>query len=157
MNIFYLNTNVNRCAKAHCDKHVVKMILEYAQLLSTAHVELDGVQVAYKATHKNHPCAVWVRQSSGNYTYLYHLFFALCEEYTYRYGRIHTTWTKHARALMQLPNHIPTGKFNTPPQCMPEEYYHSDTVQAYRNYYRLGKTSILSYKRREEPKWLSLR
>ena len=62
MNIFWLSTDVEEGARFHCDKHVVKMILEYAQLMSTAHVELDGSQVAYKPTHKNRPCAVWVRQ-----------------------------------------------------------------------------------------------
>ena len=154
MNIFYIDTDVDKCAESHCNKHVVKMILEYAQLLSTAHVELDGNQVAYKSTHKNHPCAVWVRQSSDNYRYLYNLFVALCKEYTHRYDKVHLTWTKHGNTLAHLPSNINTGEFTLPPQCMPEDYYHNDTVQAYRSYYRHGKSSMLEYKRRQIPSWV---
>ena len=96
MNIFYLDHDVNKCAEMHNDKHVVKMILEYAQLLSTAHRVCDGTildtfsktgrrkkvwaladnrdTILYSATHINHPSAVWVRQSSANYGWLYQLF-----------------------------------------------------------------------------------
>ena len=42
MNIFYLHENPEICAEYHCDKHVVKMILETAQMLSTAHRIIDG-------------------------------------------------------------------------------------------------------------------
>jgi len=81
MNIFYLDKDPRICAENHCDKHCVKMILEYAQLLSTAHRVLDGdpnqelpdgrQDVLYKATHVNHPSAVWVRQNEANYKWLY--------------------------------------------------------------------------------------
>ena len=87
MNIFYLDKDPKKCAEMHCDKHVVKMILEYAQLLSTAHRVLDGNEWAdhvglYKATHKNHPSAIWARESAGNYFWLNKLFQELCKEYT---------------------------------------------------------------------------
>ena len=99
MNIFYLDHDHTTCAKYHNDKHCVKMILEYAQLLCTAHRELDGdncmhPDVLYKATHKNHPSAVWTRQCSRNYIWLYYLWRELCKEYTYRYGKEHASWTK---------------------------------------------------------------
>ena len=71
MNIFYLDRDPHEAARLQCDKHVVKMILETAQLLSTAHNELDGGQIAYKTTHKNHPSAVWARKSLDNYLWLY--------------------------------------------------------------------------------------
>ena len=98
MNIFYLDNHTHRCAKQHCDKHVVKMIIEYAQLLSTAHRVIDGIEYTdlskngrkikrwkmvknsnmeetlYKAAMVNHPSAVWVRQSSRHYQWLYRLF-----------------------------------------------------------------------------------
>ena len=107
MNIFYLHRNPEKSAKLHCDKHVVKMIIEYAQMLSTAHRMIDGEQyydlskngrriarwrhpnsnlenVLYKASHQNHPSAVWVRENAIQYQYMYDLFVALCDEYTYR-------------------------------------------------------------------------
>ena len=113
MNIFYLHPEPRTCAEMHVDKHVVKMIIEYAQLLSTAHRILDGEeyidassgrrikrwrladdameQNLYKASHINHPSAVWVRQSNNNYTWLFCLFTELLQEYTYRYGKHHAT------------------------------------------------------------------
>ena len=113
MNIFYLDADVTECAKAHNDKHTVKMIVEYAQLMSTAHRMLDGElyydkskngrKVAryklpdhreehmYKACHFNHPSAVWTRQSNNNYNWLYCLWVELCKEYTYRYGKKHAS------------------------------------------------------------------
>ena len=44
MNIFYLSKNWKRAAGMHCDKHCVKMLVEYAQLLSTAHRVVDGTE-----------------------------------------------------------------------------------------------------------------
>ena len=154
MNIFYLHEDIFECAKAHADKHVVKMILEYAQLLSTAHVELDGVQVAYKATHKNHPSAKWVRESRDNYAWLYGLFLALCEEYTHRYGKVHLTYQKHAESLGVAPESIPDIGFTTMPQCMPDEYKDKNAIIGYRTYYRQGKADLLKYTNRNQPKWL---
>ena len=112
MNIFYLHEDPQTSAKMHCDKHVVKMIIEYAQMLSTAHRMLDGKVVKkpsvsgktmvkhydlyegmddlegemtyYRAVHFNHPCSVWTRESNKNYLYLYRLFCELCDEYTHR-------------------------------------------------------------------------
>ena len=117
MNIFYLDKHYRTCAKQHVDKHVVKMIVEYAQLLSTAHRVLDGEEyegrtannrrirrfkmansnienTLYKASHINHPSAIWVRESSQHYWWLYLLFRELCIEYTHRYGKIHSTESK---------------------------------------------------------------
>ena len=106
MNIFYLHENPKICAKYHNDSHCVKMILEYAQLMCTAHRELDVISkgslmdtTLYKATHKNHPSAVWVRESKANYEFLHKLFSALCNEYTHRYGKIHKTEQKLRKLL----------------------------------------------------------
>src|SRR6056297_2083911 len=111
MNIFYLDEDTSKAAQYHMDKHVRKMIIEYAQLLSTAHRVLDGHvhidtsdtgrkikrwytndwrdEIFYKSTHVNHPSSRWVRESAYNYTYLYNLFCALCDEYIYRFGKKH--------------------------------------------------------------------
>ena len=143
MNIFYLNNDPKICAEMHLDKHVVKMILEYAQLLSTAHRVLDGTvstrlsksgrkqqyyplagerdNFLYSATHVNHPSAVWVRYSYENYEWLYKLFIALLNEYTHRYGRIHAT-ARLIDALYTPPIHIPKGiGFTEPTPAMPNE------------------------------------
>ena len=94
MNIFYLDKDPVIAAQMHCDKHVVKMILESAQLMSTAHRFLDGDRYAdknglYKLTHKNHPTAIWVRKSKENYMWTWNLLDALLQEYTKRYNKHH--------------------------------------------------------------------
>ena len=158
MNIFYLNKSFRQTAKDHCDKHVVKMILETAQLLSTAHRVLDGNEYAdsmglYKATHKNHPSAVWVRSNKIAYDWTYMLFVQLCEEYTKRYNKEHKT-ARLIPFLLNAPKSIdPTKEFTPPPQCMPDEYKHEDTVIAYRNYYRGEKSKFAEWRYSETPDW----
>ena len=136
MNIFYLDRDPREAARLQCDRHVVKMILETAQLLSTAHVELDGEQVAYKATHKNHPSAIWVRGSLDHYEWtLYHLE-ALGREYELRYKKVHKTIKEHFKALRRPPAALESIRgYQDPPQCMPDECKSSDAVVAYQTYY----------------------
>jgi hypothetical protein len=111
------------------------MILETAQLLSTAHNELDGGQIAYKSTHKNHPSAVWARANRENYTWLQRHLMALGDEYTRRYGRVHKTIQTHSQSLLEPPRGISDGDFTDPPQCMPDECKRPDAVQGYQVYY----------------------
>jgi hypothetical protein len=157
LNIFFLSHDVEECAKWHVDKHM-KMILEYAQLLSTAHWELDNephIRHLYKPTHKNHPSAVWTRQSNNNYTWLHCLLRAVCKEYTYRYGKVHATESKGiVAALATLPHSIPVGPFTQPTQAMPETYKQADSIQAYRDYYRIEKAPLHSWKNRPTPEWI---
>jgi hypothetical protein len=134
MNIFYLHRDVWQCAKMHCDVHVNKMILESAQLLSTAHHEL-GSTAPYKTTHKNHPSAVWARSGRYQYQWLYRLLEALSDEYTFRYGRVHKTWERCSEALSEPPRGIPSIEWTDPPQCMPDECKDTNAIVAYRNYY----------------------
>lgn len=161
MNIFYLSRDVTECARYHCDKHVVKMILEYAQLLSTAHRVLDGDFAAsrlgcYKATHVNHPSAVWVRASRDHYDWLVSLFDALCREYTHRYGKHHKCESMHG--LLNVPENIPEAGWTDPPQCMPDEYKQDDTVQAYRDYIVGAKSHFAKWDRgvTTTPPWESV-
>jgi hypothetical protein len=135
MNIFYLDREPEPCAEAHCDRHSVKMPVEYAQLLSTAHIELDGEQVAYRATHRNHPSAVWVRQSSQHYDYVYQLMVALGNVYADRYGRIHKTLSDHTDTLANPPVNLPDNGWVDPPQCMPDDCKRDDAVLGYQVYY----------------------
>ena len=137
MNLFYLDRDPAVAAQMQCDRHVVKMILETAQMLSTAHVELDGRQVAYKATHKNHPSTVWVRSRASNYLWAYKHMMALGREYTRRYGKVHKTIREHSTALRKLPAALQYDcrELVDPPQCMYDECKRDDTVMAYQLYY----------------------
>ena len=136
MNIFFLDRDPVEAAQMQCDRHVVKMILETGQLLSTAH-HVSGSGGPYKVTHKNHPSAVWARQSHGNYQWLYRHLEALSDEYTLRYGKVHKTWREHAQALSETPEGIMCGKMVDPPQCMPDECKRRDPVLAYLVYYNV--------------------
>ncbi len=131
-----------------CDKHVVKMILESAQMLSTAHRILDksDSEVLYKASYKNHPSTLWARAGHLNYMWLYSHFIALGREYELRYGKIHTSIAKLSESLKKAPKRIPNRPFSPPPQCMPPDYKQPDTVKAYRMYYKCDKAGFAKWK-----------
>lgn len=156
MNIFFLDFDTTKCAKYHCDKHVVKMILETAQLLCGVHHATPQVtpQVPYKLSHKNHPCAIWTRESLSNYLYLCDLGLELCKEYTFRYGKTHKSQQVIEWCLDNKPNIIDKG-FTTPPKAMPDEYKVSDVVESYRNYYIGAKKEFAKWKNRDIPDWFS--
>ena len=152
MNIFFLHYIAETCAQYHADRHVVKMILETAQLLCTA-VWLTGGEAPYKATHKNHPCAIWARESRKNWRWLRSLGLELCKEYTYRYGKIHKT--QAILENLKCPK-LPKTPFTYPPQAMPDEFKDADTVVAYKKYYLYGKAHLHAWKKREIPDWILL-
>lgn len=178
MNIFYLDKNPKVCAEMHVDKHCVKMILEYAQLLSTAHRVLDGNQstrlsksgrqqkyypladsrdsLLYSATHINHPSAIWCRANLENYLWLHSLLVALCKEYTYRYGKVHKCeQIGLVDALSDSPKNIPVGEFTEPTPAMPDQYkVVGDSIVSYKNYYLGDKTRMFSWKNRQTPSWI---
>jgi len=141
MNIFYLSDCPQKSAEYMYNKHVVKMILETAQLLCTAHHML-GIEkgyetsyVPYKCTHKNHPSAVWVRESAENYFWAYEHMIALGKEYTKRYGKEHLTIKKCRDILYNFPKGISSKPFFQPPQCMPDHFKEDSAVDGYWNYY----------------------
>jgi len=148
MNIFYLDKDPVVAARVQYNKHVVKMILESAQMLCTAHhhyAELYDYQtfVPYKKAHYNHPSTIWCRGNRAQYLWLYNHMVALGEEYTNRYGKEHLTITKCKTPLMFIPKGIPDGFFTEPPQCMPDEYkVEGDSVSAYWNYYEKDKFKV---------------
>jgi len=156
MNIFYLNKNPVVAAQMMCDKHVVKMILESAQMLSTAHrissEEYATAKGLYKIAHKNHPSTIWVRSSDEHYKWLFTHMIALMEEYTYRYGKHHAT-ERLIEPLRTLPFFIDKNGFVDPPQCMPEECKGNDTVLAYQKYYIVEKSGFATWKLRSIPEW----
>ena len=154
MNIFFLDWDVRKSSEYHCDKHVVKMILETAQLLCGAHHTTDQPtdQVPYKLSHKNHPCSIWVRESLSNYLYLCELGMELCKEYTYRYGKRHKSQDVIEWCITNKVNICDKG-FTEPPKAMPDEYRVSDVVESYRNYYKGSKSRFAVWKNREIPFW----
>lgn len=148
MNIFFLHHVPQIAASYHCDKHVVKMIVETAQLLATAHHEHgNGHNVTYKPTHKNHPSAIWARESRSHYMYLSDLGRTLCKEFYRRYGHHHKCASLFSGELMFPPpamKNLPMT-WRMPPQCMPDECKDDDAVKAYRKYYK-HKQSIMTMK-----------
>ena len=155
MNIFILDKDVKKCAQYHCDKHVVKMILETAQLLCGVHhmTAHDTAHVPYKLSHKNHPCSIWTRESLSNYIYLCELGLELCNEYTYRYGKRHKSLDVILWCIINRPKISDKG-FTEPAKAMPDEYKVEDVVESYRNYYRGAKMGFAVWKNSHEPKWL---
>ena len=147
-------------AQYHCDKHVVKMIIETAQLLYTSHWVLSPTKIpefAYKKSHVNHPSAIWVRESIENYDWLSELGMELCYEYTHRYGKIHKT-QKHIEWLIRNPPfNIPDIPMTSLRLAMPDEYKKEDPVEAYRIFYRESKfkqRGIVTYRKRDWPEFL---
>jgi hypothetical protein len=177
MNIFYLHYNPIECARLHNDKHVVKMILEYGQLMSTAHRVLDGIEyyaktknnrkikrwllsderenILWKASHIKHPSGIWVRSSKENYKWLYSLWFYLLQEYTFRYGKKHSA-ERMMSYFWLCPTNIPNIPFTEPTPAMPNEFkVLGNSIQSYKNYYIGAKQHLANWKNRPTPDWFS--
>lgn len=153
MNIFILDLDVKKCAQYHVDKHVVKMILETAQLLCGVHWVTETLHsIPYKLSHKNHPCSIWSRESLSNYLYLCELGLELCNEYTYRYGKRHKSQDVIEWCLVNKPKIKDIG-FTEPAKAMPDEYKVKSVVESYRNYYMGAKSDFAKWKNREKPCW----
>jgi hypothetical protein len=180
MNLFILDKDPVKAAQLQCDKHVVKMIVESGQMLSTAHRMLDGDEtrcpsksgktnvkywvhpdekmesILYKAVHMYHPCTVWTMQSSNNYNWHYIHFIALCDEYKYRYGKTHATDTLLRDALAKLPKNIPVGYLTQQPLAMKSnpECMFEDVVKSYRAFYQTKQGRFkMAWTGREVPQW----
>jgi hypothetical protein len=152
MNIFYLHKKPRECARMHCDKHVVKMILETAQILCTCHW-INNSKAPYKPTHKKHPCVLWANKSLKNYKWLCKLGIELCKEYTHRYGKVHKSQKIIEWCSVNIPN-IPNNKFSEPFQAMPEKYRKKESIKAYRKYYNEEKLKFAKWTKRKKPVWI---
>ena len=180
MNIFVLNENPILAARDHCDKHVIKQILESAQMLSTAHwlgwerflqpnLRKDErlkdwlrsnvrtqLQPCYKMTHANHPCTQWAARSWDNYMWLSQHGLELCREYTERYGREHKSHDVHRWLTRVVPPTFEMAEQGLTPfaVAMPEKYKISaDPVQCYRAYYLGEKSRFAKWSRSKAPSW----
>ena len=110
----------------------------------------------YSATHVNHPCAVWCRQSATNYAFLWVYLSEHCKEYTYRYGKVHKVESSGLlTALANHPNNLINTSWIDPPSAMDTQYIISkDPIINYRNYYKIGKKHLHRWKNRQPPQWL---
>ena len=173
MNIFVLDNDPKIAAQMMCDKHVVKMLLESCQLMSTAHHILDGKRLVVqtkkgpcltkmcenknicKPTMVNHPCTIWTRASRSNYIWLWNHTEELCKEYTNRYGKIHAMEKMVLNELYFVPFNTPKIELTSFAQAMPEQYKNEDAVTAYRNYYINEKSRFAKWKKGNIPEWYS--
>jgi len=180
MNIFVVDKNPTISAQSLCNKHVVKMIVESAQMLSTAHRVLDGYEYkdktatgrkitryrhhipSYeknlcKAVMKNHPCTKWCMESKRNYMWLFHHGYSLMVEYTHRYGKTHSMLSLYDLFLIAPPLALERRKDVLTPfaQTMPDKYKDADAVVAYRNYYLGEKARLAKWTLRNPPEWYS--
>jgi hypothetical protein len=150
MNIFVLDNNIDKSVKYLCDSHVVKMVLETAQMLCS-----PFESAPYKRTHYNHPCNIWIRSSIKNYEWLLNYGDSICSEYSYRYNKIHKSqkvieWCRDNYKSLNLPKSILTKH----PKCMPDEMKKDSVVDSYRNFYILDKSRFAKWnKNREKPDW----
>lgn len=133
MNIFFLHRDPSRAAKAQCDKHVVKMVLETTQMLSTA-ARRFGNNVGYKPAYPNHPMTLWVSDTRDNLCWTLQHAMELSKEYTARYGKLHAC-QKVIDDIHLYFRDISFDNITEPPQCMPDEFKCDDYVRAYRKYY----------------------
>ena len=124
MNIFYTDPNPLIAADQHCTIHNRKMIIEYAQLLSTAHHLLDddqAIEGIYKITHKNHPSAVWCRSGQYQYEWVLDCAMQLCKLYTQHTGKVHKTQATLEK-LRTLPKNLPLIEWTDPPLAAPDKF-----------------------------------
>lgn len=155
MNIFVLDLDPRKAAQAHCNCHVVKMILESNQILSTVwhNIGQEAPEGAYKPTHSKHPCTLWAGASRANYEWLCYLCSELCEEYSFRYGRMHKSEAV-LDILCSYPD-LPDVGLTPFALAMPDEYKQACPVESYRAYYHFKAATIKRFTYKTEwPEWL---
>lgn len=152
MNLFILDYDMVANTRSHVDSHVVKMPLEAAQLACTALHLCGASDVPYKQTHQNHPCALWARNTRSNFDWVISYGQYLCEEYRFRYRKLHKCFS----VLIQCANQrerIPAGGLTPFALAMPDHYKCDSAVLSYRRYYAGAKAHLAKWKCRETPAW----
>lgn len=154
MNVFVLDMDLRKCAEYHTDKHVVKMITETAQLLSSAYYSTNEEEFApYKLSHFNHPWAIWARASLENWMWLANFGLHLYDEYRYRYQKEHHRAGDLLCYMINFPPNLQSSSITPKPLCMPADCKTSNVVESYRNYYNKYKTHIFKWTGRSMPEW----
>lgn len=169
MNIFFLSAHPDVAAWYQCDKHVVKMSLETAQLISTAIHHMPNLDVdkskIYKPAYVNHPCSVWARKDSNIEWLLLHGY-SLCKEYELRYSKRHKSLDVIEYAFSLLKPDLSRSTCKKPKSvvlCMPDQYRPEPdmiectdldkAVDAYRSFYRTEKAYFAKWKCNNKPYW----
>lgn len=150
MNLFATSQCPEQSAKDHCNVHCVKLIVEVCQMLSTAHFVLDGEQLGYKPTHQNHPCSIFVRSTSENYKWTYQHLKALCDEYTFRTGKVHKS-SELLISLAKQPSKIEVAERTNFAMAMPDDFKKLgifDQTKAYQSYLR---SKFTEWQQRDKP------
>ena len=170
MNIFVTDPSPIFSARCLPDKHIVKMPLETCQMLSIVCSDkwghgygelhrLDGQPYkTEKGAFRNHPCTIWANDSIINTWWLLAHGIALCQEYTHRYGKVHSC----EKTILEAGSIIPLHKPTTPSsftRAMPDEYKHDtsiDTFTAYKNYISSKPWASSNYLRdpSRKPNWI---
>lgn len=168
MNIFILDENIQKNAQFHCDKHVVKMIVESCQLLANAFT-MDKLKTApltkngkYRQhTFINHPCSKWVVESWENYLYLCQLTNALINEYNFRYNKKHfledfLNWVLENMKssqfkMLKRTEFVRAIKKDKYPDLLSNKF---STIEAYREYYKRDKLFFAKWTKRNKPYWI---
>jgi hypothetical protein len=160
LNIFFLSSQPRLAARYQIDRHVVKMPTESMQILSTVcRVYLKRSKDAwFKATHPNHPCVKWAVMSQDNFYWLMELTRYLCEEYSFRYGRVHES-SFGLKFVNRSLKYLPDIGFTRPALTMADECKIGSPVASYREFYRTHKKYDRSgrvmavWSKREAPYW----
>lgn len=157
MNIFYLDTDPLQAAAYHCDKHVVKMIVETSQIISTV-FHRYGLHKRWmmKPCYFHRPCTVWAGDSAQNLFWTICLGVELTKEYTIRYGKDHSCseLLQAFKEMVLCHDVVPFSGFTTPSLAMPDECKKGDPVESYREYYRIHKARFATWKT-VTPPWMT--
>jgi len=151
MNIFYLDDDIETCARYHCDKHVIKMILESAQILCTV-LWINHIPAPYRSTHRHHPCVVWANKSLSNWVWLRDLARALNNEYRYRFNHNKNHKSFDVILSLSVPPIADLG-LTEMSQALPDEFKGTNAINAYRQYYVFRKSHLAQWTKRSTPKW----
>lgn len=170
MNIFVVHKDPIEAARALCDIHVNKMIVEGMQMLTTALKQSgflapnelpfrkDGITRYSGNAHPHHPCTKWVGERMHhtyarcpNYSWLYFHTEELLRQYNFRYGKTHGCFD----AFKSLPkgSYVALEDVQNFVQAMPDEFkIEDDSVKAYRQFYHT-KSFAKWAKGSDAPEW----
>lgn len=154
MNIFFVDADPEQAARDLCDKHIVAMTKESAQILCTTLSSLGVLGSPYKPTHSSHRCVRWAKESSANFEWLLLHAFEQAEEYTRRYGRTHASLRATCFAAENFARaKFPSRNFSKPALAMPEEFrtVSDNPVECYRTFYSVAKRPFARWKFPSQP------
>lgn len=174
MNIFFLSSDTKENSEFYCDKHVVKIITEIAQMLTSAAIRgnipkslipLTKSGNPMKVSHPNHPMTKWVGDDRCNFLKACEIGLSLCEEYTYRYEKTHyneNTIRFYEALVREIPD-LKNQDMTIPPVCISpssrcntlDGFSNWHYINKYRAYYWMDKREFATWKNRETPWWFN--